>query len=208
MAQDEAVNSGMTTHMDAGTPAAQTTAAAPDQVTTETGVPKEHHSTGFPPFNAETFSSQVIWLVIVFGVLYVLMSRLALPRIASVMEVRRTRITSDLEEAAAAKAKTDDAIASYEKALAEARARAHAIAQETRDALAAETERQKADVEAKLAEQIAKAEASIASTKTTALSNVRNVAIDVAGAVIAQLLGEEADKAATERAVDAALKRS
>ena len=205
MAQDEAINSGTSTHVDAHTAPAM---LAADQVTTETGVPQEQHSTGFPPFNSETFSSQVIWLVIVFGVLYVVMSRVALPRFASVIEARRSRIASDLEAAAAAKQQTDSAIAAYEKALAEARSRAHAIAQDTRDTLAAETERQKADIEAKLAEKIAQAETSIASTKTAALANVRSVAVDVAGAVVARLLGEDADKAATERAVDAALKRS
>jgi len=207
MAQDMAVNEGVTTDTPTGAmPGAAD--AAPEHVTTETGVPQEAHSGGFPPFNAQTFSSQVIWLVLVFGVLYLLMSRLALPRIARVIEERRERISSDLEQAGAAKAQTDAAIAAYEKAFAEARAKAHAIAQETRDRLAAETDKQRHESEASLAGKIAAAEASIAATKASALANVRLVAIDVAGAIVSRLLGEDADKAATENAVDAALKRS
>lgn len=136
------------------------------------------------------------------------MSRLALPRIASVLEERRGRITSDLEQASAAKAETDAAIAAYEKALAEARAKAHAIAKQTNDRLTAETDKLKQETEAALSQKIAAAEASIAATKAKALANVRLVAVDVAGAIVSSLLGEDADKAATESAVDAAMKRS
>lgn len=160
-----------------------------------------------PQLAFETFVPQLVWLAIVFAVLYVLMSRIALPRIASVIEGRRDRIASDLDEAARSKRQTDEAIAAYERALKEARDKAHAIAQETRDKLAAETERQKLDIEAKLAEKIGQAEAAIAATKASALANVRTVAVDVAAAIVGRLLGEDADKATTERAVDAALKR-
>lgn len=205
MAQDT-VNEGMTDTQAGAMPGAAN--AAHEHVSTETGVPQEAHSAGFPPFNAQTFSSQVIWLVLVFGALYVVMSRLALPRIASVLEERRGRITSDLERAAAAKAETDAAIAAYEKALAEARAKAHAIAKETNDRLTAETDKLKQETEAALSQKIAAAESSIAATKAKALANVRLVAVDVAGAIVSSLLGEDADKAATESAVDAAMKRS
>lgn len=159
-----------------------------------------------PQLDFATFVPQLAWLAIVFLTLYVLMSRIALPRIASVLEGRRDRIAGDLDKAAQSKAQTDAAIAAYEKALAEARAKAHTISQATRDQLSAETEAKRGAIEAQLNDKIAKAEAAIKATKETALSNVRTVAVDVAGAIVSRLLGEEADKAATERAVDAALK--
>lgn len=160
-----------------------------------------------PQLAFETFAPQLVWLTIVFFVLYVLMARVALPRIGSVIEGRRARILSDLDQAAQSKAQTDDAIAAYEKALAEARAKAHGIAQAKRDELAAETERKRLEIEGQLNEKIAAAEVAIKATKEKALGNVRAVAIDVAGTIVSQLLGEDADKAATEQAVDAALKR-
>lgn len=160
-----------------------------------------------PQLAFETFAPQLVWLAIVFLVLYVLMARVALPRIGSVIEGRRERILSDLDQAAQSKAQTDAAIAAYEKALAEARAKAHSIAQAKRDELAAETERKRLEIEGQLNQKIAAAETAIKATKEKALGNVRTVAIDVAGAIVSQLLGEDADKAATERAVDAALKR-
>jgi F-type H+-transporting ATPase subunit b len=160
-----------------------------------------------PQLDFATYVPQLVWLALTFGVLYVVMATFALPRIGSVIEGRAARIASDLDEAAASKRRTDEAIAAYEKALAEARAKAHGIAQQTRDLLTAETDRQRHEIEAKLAEKIAAAEASIRKTKEAALANVRSVAIDVAGAIVTQLLGEDADKAATERAVDSALKQ-
>ena len=159
-----------------------------------------------PQLDLTTYIPQLVWLTLVFGALYVLMARVALPRIASVIEGRHDRIAGDLQKAAESKDQTDAAIAAYEKALGEARAKAHTIAQATRDELAAQTEAKRVAIEAELNEKIAKAEAAIKATKETALSNVRTVAVDVAGSIVSQLLGEEADKAATERAVDAALK--
>ena len=164
------------------------------------------HETGFPPFDPSTFSSQIIWLVISFGVLYLLMSRMALPKIATVLEERHDRIADDLDQAEQFRSQTDEAITAYEKALAEARDEAHKIAQATRDELQAETDRQRQEVEGELAAKIADAESRIKATKEAAMGNVREVAADVAGAVVAQVLGENADTAAVERAVDTEMK--
>ncbi|MEP0709275.1 MAG: F0F1 ATP synthase subunit B' [Parvibaculum sp.] len=158
-----------------------------------------------PQLEFHTFVPQLVWLVIVFGYLYVMMSRVALPRIATVLEERRDRIADDLDQAEQFKRQTDEAIEAYEKALAEARAKAHEIAQETRDRLHEETERQRLAIEARLAEKIAEAEKQIAATKEAALANVRTVAVEVADAIVAQLLGET-DRSAAERAVDTELK--
>jgi F-type H+-transporting ATPase subunit b len=176
-----------------------------DQLTEGVEIPEAGHSGGFPPFDSSSFESQIIWLVLSFVALYLLMSRVALPRIATVIEERRDRIADDLDQAAQLKQQTDEAIEAYEKALAEARAKALGIAQETRDRLQAETDRQRASIEAGLVEKISAAEAQIAATKETALGNVRTIAVDVADAIVTRLLGD-ADRAAAERAVDTELK--
>tara|TARA_R110002110_G_scaffold6054_4_gene30594 strand:- start:14160 stop:14639 length:480 start_codon:yes stop_codon:yes gene_type:complete len=157
-----------------------------------------------PQLDVNTFVPQLVWLVIVFGYLYVLMSRVALPRVATVLEERRDRIADDLDQAGQFKRQTDEAIEAYEKALAEARSKAHEIAQATRDTLHEETERQRLAIEARLATKIAEAEKQIAATRDAALQNVRSVAVDVADAIVAQLLGE-ADRAAAESAVNTEL---
>jgi len=159
-----------------------------------------------PQLDLATYVPQLVWLAISFLGLYVLMSWVALPRITAVLEGRHDRIAGDLDKAAQSKSQTDAAIAAYEKALAEARAKAHTIAQATRDELAGVTEARRVAIETQLNEKIAKAEAAIKATKEAALSNVRTVAVDVAGSIVSKLLGEDADKAAIERAVDTALK--
>lgn len=159
------------------------------------------HEGGFPPFNTATFESQLIWLVITFVLLYYLMAKVALPRIATILEERRDRIADDLDQAAQFKAQTEQAIEAYETALANARAKAHAIAQETRDRLNAETDAHRERLENELNKKIEDAEARIAATKEAALANVRDIAADVASSIVTQLTHEDADKAAVEKAV-------
>ena len=88
-----------------------------------------------PQLNPLDWAPQIIWLVITFGILYVLMKRVALPRIGSVIEARHARIAGDIEAADKLRRETQKAIAAYEQALAEAKAKAHAIAQEASNKL-------------------------------------------------------------------------
>jgi F-type H+-transporting ATPase subunit b len=167
---------------------------------------QEGHEGAFPPFDSNTFASQVLWLAITFAALYFLMSRLALPRVASILETRAGRIASDLAEAQRLKTETEQAIATYEASLAEARSKAQKIAGETRDKVQAEADTQKKALEAELGERLGKAEKQIADTKVKALSNVRAIAVDAASDIIAQLLGDKPDAKDVETAVDATLK--
>src|SRR5256885_2047231 len=101
----------------------------------------EHGAKGaFPPFESGTFASQIVWLVIAFGLLYILMSKVALPRVADILKLRGDTIASDLAAAQRMKAESDAAVAAYEQSLARARAEAQSIAGRTHDAMAAETE--------------------------------------------------------------------
>ena len=86
------------------------------------------HKAAFPPFNKATFASQLFWLVIAFALLYALMAKVALPRVGAIIENRQKRIADDIADAGKLKTQSDEAIAAYEKALADARARAQAIA--------------------------------------------------------------------------------
>src|SRR2546430_10086047 len=95
------------------------------QPVTATGhIPASDHGGGFPPFQKETFASQLLWLALVFVALYLLMSRIALPPIGSILEQRRPRIDGDLPPTVDLKETSDAATAAYEKALADARGRA------------------------------------------------------------------------------------
>ena len=159
----------------------------------------------FPPFNQETFGSQLVWLVIAFVALYVLLSRVALPRVAAIFAARQGRIESDLEAAKRLSAESQAAIEAYEKALAEARAKAQAIAAATRADFAARAEETKKRLEAELTAKLVEAERKIEATKESAMSNVRGIAADAAAEIVKRLLGEAPSKQSLDRAVDSAL---
>src|SRR5690349_15893541 len=166
-----------------------------------TEVPSGSHKGAFPPFDGSTFASQLVWLAITFVALYVLMAKVGLPRVGSIIENRQKHIEGDIAEAGRLKAESDAALAAYEQALAEARARAQAIAAETRDKQAAEAEATRKRLEAELNARLVKAEETITATKKAAMTNVRGIASDAARAIVERLTG----KAPTDAAVDAAV---
>jgi F-type H+-transporting ATPase subunit b len=167
-----------------------------------TEVPAEAHGKGaFPPFESQTFGSQLLWFALAFGALYYLMSKVALPRVAAILDERHQRVSSDLDKAAKLKAETDQAIATYEKALADARANAQKIAAETHDKLAAETEAKRKALEGDLHGKLAAAEAQIVASKTAAMQNVQGIAVDAATAIVERLLGKAPARPEVEAAV-------
>src|SRR6478736_5904177 len=159
--------------------------------TASTAHPAEAHG-NFPPFDSSTFGSQLVWLALAFGALYLLMSKVALPRVASILEERHNRVSSDLDQAAKLKAETD------------AKAKAQAIAGETNARLAAETDERRKALEADLNAKLASAEAQIVAGKTKAMSNVRGIAVDTATAIVERLMGS----APASGEVDAAVGQS
>jgi F-type H+-transporting ATPase subunit b len=158
-----------------------------------------------PQLNAADWAPQLIWLAITFISLYFIMAKVALPRFGAVIEQRRDRIAHDLDNAARLKDQTEQAIAAYEAALAEARAKAGGIAQETRNKLNAETERQRAALEEKLAVKTDEAEKKIGEAKDAAMAQVKDVAAEAAEAIVEKLVGSSVSKAKVTAAVAKAL---
>ena len=169
--------------------------------------PASEHGGGFPPFQKDTFGSQLLWLAIFFVALYLIASKLALPRVGSIIADRRKRISGDLAEAARMKDAADAAIATYEKALADARARAQAMAAESRDKVNAEAEANRKAVGASLHGKLTAAEQTIAATRTAAMANVQSIAQELAIAIVERLTGKAPSKATAAAAVKAAIKR-
>jgi len=169
---------------------------------TETGTASEHGGGGaFPPFDASSFPSQLLWLAITFGLFYFLMSKIALPRISSILETRSGRIAQDLDEANRLKSESDEAIAAYEQDLADAKSRAHAIAQDARDEARAELDAKRAGVEADMTSRIAEAEKRIAGIKSKAMGEVGSIAEDTAAVLVDQLISGKVTKADIAAAV-------
>lgn len=143
----------------------------------------------FPPFQKDTFASQAVWLVITFVLLYVLMSKIALPRVGGILEARKGKVASDLADAEKLKELSDAAIASYEKSLADARARAQALAAEAHAKAIAEIEATRKTLDAEFQTRIEATEKTIAATKAAAMANVQTIAADAAAAIVERLIG-------------------
>lgn len=159
---------------------------------------------GFPPFDPQYFPSQLLWLAITFGLFYLFLKKVVLPRVGGILEVRRDRIAQDLDQAARMKSEADAAVAAYEQELAEAKTRANAIGQEARDSAKAEAEAQRKTVEKGLEAKLAESEARIASIKASAMKEVGSIAEDTAAEIVQRLIGGKTDKATVVAAVKAA----
>src|SRR5882757_3855167 len=154
------------------------------------------HGGAFPPFDSSTFASQLVSLVIAFVALYLIVSRIALPRVGGVIDARQNAVEGDV--AAAQKA--------YESDLASARSGAQAIGAETREKLNTAAGAERKTLEDQLSAKLAQAEKTIAATRETAMSNVRGIAADAASAIVQRLTGVLPEGSAVNSAVDASLK--
>jgi len=147
----------------------------------------------FPPFDSANFASLLIWLALTFGLLYWLMSKLALPRVKGILDARAGKINGDLGVAGAKRKEADQAAADHQKTLADARTKAQALAQETYARLADEAEAKRHALEADLASKLSAAEAQIEATKAKAMGNVEQIAKETASAIVEHLTGKPAD---------------
>ncbi|MBE1236448.1 F0F1 ATP synthase subunit B' [Phaeovibrio sulfidiphilus] len=156
-----------------------------------------------------SFPSQLFWLLVCLVVLFVVVSRFAIPRLADIMEKRQKMIDDDLEQAERLQAQTESAIAVYEAALVEARTAAQASIRSVSEKSAQEAERRTSEVNSRLANQIREGEARINTLREQALSNIRSVAADVATGIVSRLAGlTSVPQARLEKAVEDAIKEN
>ena len=164
------------------------------------------HKGAFPPFQSETFASQLVSFAIAFVLLYIIVSKVALPRMGSVLAARQGAIDDDVAEAQRLRDESDAALKAYESELASARAKAQSIGSDIRGKLSAEAETERKALEERLAAKLTAAEKTIADTRSAAMGNVRAIAADAAGAIVQRLTGNTPDPGAINSALDAALK--
>jgi F-type H+-transporting ATPase subunit b len=158
-----------------------------------------------PQLDIQTYPSQIFWLIVSFIVLYFLVSKIAVPRISDVLEERQERIADDLDKAETLKKESEQVRAEYEKALAEARDKAHAATREAQDAVAKSGAEAEAEAQGNVAAMLKDAEVRIAAARTEAIGNVRSVARDVAGDAVTKLIGVTVAADEVDRVIDAAM---
>jgi F-type H+-transporting ATPase subunit b len=161
-----------------------------------------------PQLDVTTFAPQIVWLVITFLAMYFIMAKVALPRIAEVLDERQTRIDENLAKAAALKVEAEQAAAAYEQSLAEARSKAQDEVKVVIDQANAAQAKAQEELAAKLDKKLSEAEARIADAKDKALANITEVSAGVAKATVEKLAGVSVDDAAVNAAVAKAMEQN
>ncbi len=146
-------------------------------------------SGGMPQLNFHDFAPQLVWLLITFVALYLVLSRVALPKVGEVLQMRADRIKGDLDRAAALKSETDMIIAAYEKALADARNQAATVSRDTAASLAKVSAERQGKVNADLTARIKSAEANIAEARARAMTEIQSSAAEIAAEAVKRLGG-------------------
>jgi F-type H+-transporting ATPase subunit b len=172
--------------------------------TAHTAVPRP--GAGFPPFQRDTFASQLTWLAVSFVLLYVIVARIGLPRVASIVAARHRHIETLLAEADTCRTKSQDSVGEYQHAVGSSRQQAQALIQDTQRRAAAEAKQTRDALDVELKTQIAGAERSISTAKARALANLRSIAIETSELVVASISGAVPAEGAASRAVDRVLK--
>lgn len=158
-----------------------------------------------PQFDPAVWPTQLFWLTVSFVVLYLLMARVALPRISTILEEREFRINDSLRRAESLKQDAEAAVAAYEKLMADARAKAQDQVQSVRERAARDAAERHAELNDRLSAEVAAAETRIAGARDQAIGELRGLAVDVAGAAVERLVGEKLDATTVGRAVDSSM---
>lgn len=160
---------------------------------------------GMPQLCFEWFPNQMFWLAVTLVVIFLILSRVALPRIAAILAERRGTITADIAAAEDLKGRAVEAENAYDRALAEARSEAQRIAGQTRAEIRADLDKAIASADAVIAARAAESEKAIADIRASALESIEAVATDTAGALVSAL-GGKAEAGAVSGAVANRLK--
>lgn len=152
----------------------------------------------------DTFASQIFWLLVTFSILYILMSRVVLPRIAETLTNRHNKINDDLEKADELKAKAEQVQAAYEASLAKATEEARAAHRDAYAEIAERSDKEHGVLAEKLAEEAAAADARIAKSKADVLDELQAASVEVVQAATERLIGASVDEATAKAALGSA----
>ena len=158
-----------------------------------------------PQLDPSSFPTQLFWLIVCFSILYLVMWKVVLPKIADVLRERQERMDDDLEKAEKLKVDAQEVLEAYQKTMTEGRSEAQSILRAASEKSSAENTARQDELSKRIATETTAAEARIAEAKQQALANIQTVAVEAAQAATARLAGREVSSADAESAVGAVL---
>jgi F-type H+-transporting ATPase subunit b len=165
-------------------------------------------SGGMPQLDPSSFPSQIFWLIVTFAVLFLLMWKVALPRVGEVIDQRQQKVSADLDRAETLKEEVEKITAEYEKLLSEARGDANEEIRKAQDQIKTTQDHRLERHDTEISAMISEAEKRIAKAREEALAEIRGVAEETASATVAKLIGQTPDKKAVSKAVEQAAKEA
>jgi len=172
----------------------------------EAGHAAAEHYIGMPQLNFDWYANQIFWLVVTLVVIYLILTRVALPRIAAVLSERHSAIANDIEAADTLKQKAIEAEAVYNKALADARAEAGQIVAEAKADIKKDLDVAIGKADAEIAARSMESEKRIGEIRDNAMKAIEEVALATAGEIVTKLMPGIDDKKAVTAAVKSRLK--
>ena len=151
-------------------------------------------SGGMPQLNPEFWISQIVWLVITFGALYVILSKVILPKISNNLESRRSQILENIEIAEKQREESEEKLKEFDKIILNSKLEAKNLFNEARQKVLNEIDKKRSEMEKNLEEEISSAEKEIQSLNNNSTENIKKIATETSLSLIQQLIGEEINK--------------
>ena len=146
---------------------------------------------GMPQLNPEFWISQIFWLTIIFGSLYILLSKLILPKISNNLEARKSQIAENIEDAEKKREQSDQKLKEYDKIVGDARNEAKNIYKKAREKILRDINNKKEILEKEIDEEVKKAEDEILDLKKKAPNKINKIAIETSADLVKQIIGAE-----------------
>ncbi len=159
-------------------------------------------SGGMPQLNPEFWVSQIVWLVLTFGILYIVLSKLILPRISDNLESRKSQILENIETAETQREESEKKLKEFEKIILESKLEAKNYFNRTRQKILDDINKKRIALEKDIDEEINAAEQEVNNLKTTSSEKIKNIAVETSSELIKQLIGEEANSSSISAIVE------
>jgi F-type H+-transporting ATPase subunit b len=161
----------------------------------------ENGPSGLPQFDLDQWPGQMVWMLIIFGILFLLFRYVFVPKVGGTMAQREDKIGGDIKQARRLRDEAEVQAKAAADEVAQARARAQRLAADAKAAASAETERRQGEEEARLGQLLTDAESRINAARAEAMTHVRGIAAETAEAIVGRLTGAAPDAAEVERAL-------
>jgi len=165
-------------------------------------------NSGMPQLNPEFWVSQIFWLILTFGILYLVLSKIVLPKISENLETRKSQIVENIETAEKQRKESENKIKQFEKIILESKIEAKNFFNEKRQKVLEDIAKKRSALEEDIDSEIGAAEVEINKLRNTSGDKINKIAIETSSELIRQLIGEDINSSSISAIVEDQLRRN